>query len=189
MDCSKITAGLVAGECDKQPIAGTAGRVILLNYADIDKAASIMADNVLSEIHLKGAAKGYAYESLDDTTTGEFSLNKGTYFSNWQHDVTLRIFAKTAESKDFVNSLRAARVVAIVENHDTTNGGAVKYEVYGWDSGLELNEGTGSTEYADSVIYNLQVGSGELSKEGTIPKTFFNTDEQTTDLAIAAVLA
>ncbi len=61
-------------------------------------------------------------------------------------------------------------------------------EVYGWDSGLELNDLTASTEMADGVAYLFTVGSGTIAQEGSLPKSFFNTDEATTDAAVAALL-
>lgn len=189
MDCSKIVMGLQAVDCGKPAIAGTASRVVLLNYADVDRALSEEADNVISKIILKDAANGFDFYSLDNTTLGEVSINKGTYFSNWQHDLSLRIFAKNEDSKKFVNSLNGARVIALVENKEGGKDNDVKWEAYGWDSGLELNEMTSSTDMADLVVYQTKMGSGANSKESSLPKSVFDTDLATTETMIDALIA
>lgn len=176
MNCSKLTQKLQAVNCNKPAIAGTGARVILVNYSDIDRDLSKIDGNVITDIVLKNNANGCEYESIQNSTTGEYSLNKGTYFSNWQHDLTLRIFAKSEGSKAFVNNLNGTLVVAVVENKEPGEEGDVKYEAYGWDSGLELNEGTASTDMADLVVYTLKIGSGSNSKESSLPKSVFKED-------------
>lgn len=196
-NCSTITAALVAAVCDKQAQGGTAARVILINFKDIDKSLSEVTANVISEIVLQSLKKGYAFTSLEDSTVGDFALNKGTWFRNWNHNLPLRIFTKSEASKKFVNDMAGSRVVAIVENKEigkaTIGGvvtvGEVQYEVYGWDAGLELQEAVGTTDIADGVVYDLKLGTPEKSKEGSIPKSFFNTNIDTTEAAIEALIA
>lgn len=192
MDCSKITAGIIAADCAKPEISGTAGNVWLINYADIDRVLSILADNVITDLVLTDDAKAYVFESLTNGVLGETSINKGTYISNWQHDLTLRIFAKSEAAKKFVNSLNGARVVAIVETN-SLNGtgatlGATKYDVYGWSAGLELNEFTGTTDMADGIVYQPKLGSG-TAKEDSIPKSLFKTDLATTRALLDSLAA
>lgn len=196
LDCSKITTGFANESCGPTAIAGTAPRVILMSYSDIDKAASTFvagtapcADNrVLETIVLKDGAKAYEVDSLPNATVGEDTINVNTYNRTHQHNLTIRIFKKSEAAKCFVNQLTNARVVAIVENNDHGDDGDTKYEVYGWDSGLELNDLTVSTEMADGVAYLFTLGSGTLAQEGSLPISFFNTDEATTDTAIEALI-
>lgn len=191
MDCSKIKVGFEMAACGKPALAGTAPRVILLNYTDIDKAVSDMSatdENVIESIVLLAGAKGYEVDTLPNATVGEDTINKGTYTSTHQQNLTVRIFKKSAAAKKFVNGLTNARVVAIVQNNDRGVAGDTKYEVYGWDSGLELNDLTASTEMADNVPYLFTLGSGSVAQEGSLPKSFFNTDEATTDAAVDALL-
>lgn len=189
VDCSKITVGFTQDECLPPAIAGTGPRVILISYSDIDKANSVVTDNVISAIALKDGAVGYEVDSLPNATVGEQTVNVGTYVRTVQHNVTIRIFRKSEAAKKFVNGLLNARVVAIVENNERGENGEVKYEVYGWDAGLELNDLTASTEMADGVPYLFTIGSGTIAQEGTLAKSFFNTDEATTDAAIEALLS
>lgn len=197
MNCSDITANLIAAVCDKQAISGTGARVILINYDDIDRVLSEETANVLSAIVLKAGKKGYSFTTLEDAVVADFAMNKGTYFNSFNHNLPLKLFSKSELAKKFLNSALGSRIVAIVENKEigkqgigaVVATGEVKYEVYGWDSGLEALECTGTTEIADGVVYDLKFGTGEKSKETSIPKSFFDTDLATTETALTALIA
>lgn len=189
LDCSKIKTGFINQVCGKPAIAGTTARVILLSYSDVDKSKSVVTDNVISSLILKAGATGYEVDSLPNATVGSDTINAGTYLKTHQHNVVVRIFKKSEAAKKFVNGLTNARVIAIVENNDTGDSGDTKYEVYGWDSGLELTEITVTTEMTDGVAYQVTLANGTIAQEGSLPMSLFNTDEKTTDLMVDGLLA
>lgn len=189
LDCSKIKTGFTNQVCGKPAIAGTTARVILLSYSDADKSKSVVTDNVISSLILKAGATGYEVDSLPNATVGSDTINAGTYLKTHQHNVVVRIFKKSEAAKKFVNGLTNARVIAIVENNDTGDNGDTKYEVYGWDSGLELTEITVTTEMTDGVAYQVTLANGTIAQEGSLPMSLFNTDERTTDLMVEGLLA
>lgn len=189
LDCSKIKTGFTNQVCGKPAIAGTTARVILLSYSDVDKSKSVVTDNVISSLILKAGATGYEVDSLPNATVGSDTINAGTYLKTHQHNVVVRIFKKSEAAKKFVNGLTNARVIAIVENNDTGDKGDTKYEVYGWDSGLELTEITVTTEMTDGVAYQVTLANGTIAQEGSLPMSLFNTDEKTTDLMVDGLLA
>lgn len=189
LDCSKIKTGFINQVCGKPSIAGTTARVILISYSDIDKAKSVVTDNVISSLILKAGATGYEVDSLPNATVGSDTINAGTYLKTHQHNVVVRIFKKSEAAKKFVNGLTNARVIAIVENNDTGDNGDTKYEVYGWDSGLELTEITVTTEMTDGVAYQVTLANGTIAQEGSLPMSLFNTNEKTTDLMVDGLLA
>lgn len=189
LDCSKIKTGFINRVCGKPAIAGTTARVILLSYSDVDKSKSVVTDNVISSLILKAGATGYEVDSLPNATVGSDTINAGTYLKTHQHNVVVRIFKKSEAAKKFVNGLTNARVIAIVENNDTGDNGDTKYEVYGWDSGLELTEITVTTEMTDGVAYQVTLANGTIAQEGSLPMSLFNTDEKTTDLMVEGLLA
>lgn len=189
LDCSKIKTGFINQVCGKPAIAGTAARVILISYSDVDKPKSVVSDNVISSLILKAGATGYEVDSLPNATVGSDTINAGTYLKTHQHNVIVRIFKKSEAAKKFVNGLTNSRVIAIVENNDTGDNGDTKYEVYGWDSGLELTEITVTTEMADGVAYQVTLANGTIAQEGSLPMSLFNTDEATTDLMVDGLLA
>lgn len=189
LDCSKIKTGFINQVCGKPAIAGTTARVILLSYSDVDKSKSVVTDNVISSLILKAGATGYEVDSLPNATVGSDTINAGTYLKTHQHNVVVRIFKKSEAAKKFVNGLTKARVIAIVENNDHGDNGDTKYEVYGWDSGLELTEITVTTEMTDGVAYQVTLANGTIAQEGSLPMSLFNTDEKTTDLMVDGLLA
>lgn len=189
LDCSKIKTGFINQVCGKPAIAGTTARVILLSYSDVDKSKSVVSDNIISSLILKAGATGYEVDSLPNATVGSDTINAGTYLKTHQHNVVVRIFKKSEAAKKFVNGLTNARVIAIVENNDTGDNGDTKYEVYGWDSGLELTEITVTTEMTDGVAYQVTLANGTIAQEGSLPMSLFNTDEKTTDLMVEGLLA
>lgn len=189
LDCSKIKTGFINQVCGKPAIAGTTARVILISYSDVDKSKSVVTDNVISSLILKAGATGYEVDSLPNATVGSDTINAGTYLKTHQHNVVVRIFKKSEAAKKFVNGLTNARVIAIVENNDTGDNGDTKYEVYGWDSGLELTEITVTTEMTDGVAYQVTLANGTIAQEGSLPMSLFNTDEKTTDLMVEGLLA
>lgn len=189
LDCSKIKTGFINQACGKPAIAGTAARVILISYSDADKSKSVVTDNIISSLILKAGATGYEVDSLPNATVGSDTINAGTYLKTHQHNVVVRIFKKSEAAKKFVNGLTNARVIAIVENNDAGDNGDTKYEVYGWDSGLELTEITVTTEMADGVAYQVTLANGTIAQEGSLPMSLFNTDEATTDLMVDGLMA
>lgn len=189
LDCSKIKTGFTNQVCGKPAIAGTAARVILISYSDADKSKSVVTDNVISSLILKAGATGYEVDSLPNATVGSDTINAGTYLKTHQHNVVVRIFKKSEAAKKFVNGLTNSRVIAIVENNDTGDNGDTKYEVYGWDSGLELTEITVTTEMADGVAYQVTLANGTIAQEGSLPMSLFDTDEATTDLMVDGLMA
>ena len=189
MDLSQITAGLVAVSAARSAIAGTGSKVYLLSYTDINKATSVVTANVISSIVMQATKKGYIFETLDNSFDGSSDLVKGPYYSDFDHKLPLRIFTKTQAAKAFVESLKLARVVAIVENKEIGAAGELKYECYGWDAGLELTSMKTSTAMADKVVFELELGSGSKSKETSLPKSVFITSVTATETMLSGLIA
>lgn len=186
MDCGKITQGFVGGACGALPIGGTGTRVMLLNYSDVLKSTSEFDESTstISDIKLKSGAKGYLYETIENADEASATYSKGTYTSQYDHSVTLRIFKDTIEAKTFVNQMKDARVIAIVEKRGSGNN---KWEVYGWESGLKLSENTYSTTFTDNVAFAPVLASDDTSKETMLPYSFYTGSEEATEAAVLAL--
>lgn len=184
MDCSKITAGYVQ-DCEKVAKGGTGSKVFLFNLADIDKTDDDSGAEYIHDIILKEGKKGVIYESFDNSTEGTATLNKGAYISNYDHQITLRLFSKSEEARAFIGQIKQARVVAVVESRNAgTNG--FNYEVYGFESGLVLSENAISTTLTDGVAYSLVLKSDDTSKENYIPRIVEMTEANLTALCQSA---
>lgn len=189
MDCASELMNATAADCSNPAIAGLYGEVILLPYDSIDRAASSVTDDVISEIVMKATKKGYSFASFDNSSLGAVSLVQGTYRNTIQHDLTLRVFVKTEAIKKFVNAFVNARVVAIVKNKEMGVDGDTMYEAYGWDSGLKLNTLTSDTSMADGVVYELATGNDEISKEKSIQKSVWAGSLADTEEMLASLTA
>ena len=194
MNCSELTQGLIAAKCNSTETAGAEDKVYLLNFSDIDRQGSTVANNVITGIKLVKRNNvqmlGFAFEtfgkSLKDAGA---TFAKGTYSNMWQHNVTLRVFVKKEESKTFANQLAAgAKIVAVIKNRATGANGEVTFEAYGWDNGLELSESANTLEFADSVVYTLTLSSPEGTQEGSLPKSVFKTSVADTETMLEGLL-
>lgn len=189
MDCSDIISNIVGFDCKKKTAAGTSGKVYLINYADVDKASSIVVDNVVSQLVLKSGKYAYSAETADgNAVVGTATPNVGTYVTTVTHAVQMRLFIKDEATKAAVNRMLNARVVAIVENKDTNNP-ETHWEVYGYENGMKVSEGTITTEMTDGVVFDLTLSSTDNSTESSIAKSVWNTDTKTTEAMIEALVS
>lgn len=191
MDCSNIAANVVSAVCGTIAKSGAVGQVVyLINYKDIDRTASVVTNNVITDLVLKTGKNAYSFTTYDKSLNDSgATFNLGTYRNTWTHNVQLNIFTKNEVNKDFVNDLSAgARLVVILENKEHGDSGDVKYEAYGYDNGLVLTESASTIAMEDGVVYPLNVSSEETAQEGSLPKSVFKTDELTTDAMIQALL-
>jgi len=188
MSCVDLTKGLVANTCE-QPIGGSNGRVILMNFDDIDRAALTVASGQCTALSLKSGKKGYAFTGKDDANIGSFTYSKGKYFGSYEHKITLSDFVGGAEAYEFVHQVANARLVALVQNRDIGVAGAKKYTLYGLEAGLVMNADSGTTEMTDSVIGAIELTSSENSKEPNRPINLYKTDEATTDTLVEGLIA
>jgi len=189
LNCYEISADIVAAICQQPPTAGTGDVMYIMNFDDVDKANSTISSNVISSILMDSGKTAYSFSTIPDSVMGSSSVNVGTYFTTIQQDVILRAHAKTEAAKAFINNALGSKLMVIVQNREIGSEGEVKWELYGWDSGLEVTALESSTDMADETVYSLTVGSGERSKEGTLPKSVWDTDISTTEAMLASLLS
>lgn len=182
MDCGKISAGFVAGACGKLPIGGTGTRVVIMNHADIDTVTYSQDGGHITGITLKN--KAHLYESIENSSEGTATFNKGTYTSGYTHGVTLRIFKDSAAARAWINQMTDARIAALLEKRE--NGDA-KWEAYGLESGMKLNENSYSTTYADHVVAAPAFSSDDDSIESKMPMSFYTGTTDGTEEAVLAL--
>lgn len=184
--CAKIAKSLVLAACVSAAV-GLDTAIYIINFDDIDRSASQVSGNVISGITLKQGKFGYKYESARNAFEGNAPLNRGTYLNRFDHNIVLRVFSKTQEIKDELGKLANAKVVVIVENLDK-NTPETLFEVYGWDSGLEVTDYQAPTTDSDGVVATVTLNSPDNAKESDIPKSFYTTSETATRTALEALL-
>lgn len=187
-DFAKLSKDIIGANPAQTGAIGVDGEIILINYDDIDQALTVVTNGVITALILKNGAKAYKFSTHNKGVSAEATLSKGTYVSAWIHKLTTRIFSKDQDIKDSVESLKDGCFVAIVANKNNGNAGDTKYEAYGFYSGLEMSEGTATSEDADSIFYTLALSSNENSKEPKLPLSFFKTDITVTKAMVDALL-
>lgn len=207
ISCGKLSMGVVGLDCNNPLIMGVKPNAIIINHDDIDNdpAKTVIKDGVIEKLTLKSdpdptssagfvERKGFLAQTLNDGISTNTAFAKGAYYNGWDQNFTLRLFDNTNAVKDFVNQLSRSRVVVIVENkhvkyseltEEAKNRGEIRgetvYEVYGFYTGLELNEATRDSTDADTKGgYVLTLGCDENSKEPSLPISFFDKDLTTT---------
>lgn len=198
ISCGKLSMGVVGLDCNNPLVMGVKPNAIIINHDDIDIASTtISPDGIITSLVLKvdevddGSGvmervprKGFLAQTLNDGISTNVAFAKGTYYNGWDQNFTLRLFDNTPKVKKFIDQLAKSRVVVLVENNHVKYAdpadseekkGETVYEVYGFYTGLELNEATRDSTDADTKGgYVLTCGCDENSKEPSLPITIFD---------------
>ena len=183
--CGQISNNLELAACENSA-PGLDNELVLINFDDVDRSGSTVNGNVISALVLKDGKNGYHYTTERNGFDGDSPLNKGTYKTGFNHQIVARVFLRSQKNKDEINALAASRVIAVVKNNDTVNA-ETKYEVYGWDTGLVLNDFSAPTTDGDGIIYTLTLGTDENQRENQLPKSFYKESLAATETAFKAL--
>ncbi len=188
--CGKIDAGIVY-DCANPPTGGANDRLILMNFDDWQSGTiSYDVNNpLIIDGYTLGTGQGYAFEGQNDSVEPRVALVKGRYVDSFDHEVRFKVFNNDPSIKEQIMKLGQSKVVAIVQNNHKGASGNAAFELYGNDSGLELQELERILNDGDTMgAYNLLLRNSETSRPGTIPHTLFDTDFTTTVTNIIDVI-
>lgn len=189
-NCSPISAS-IAFDCAAPLLSGAGDTLILLPYDDIDRTLStIDATNksLMTNLVMKATKYGYKVEGVNFSNDVDVALAKTKYFNEYEHNIMFRIFKIDPTVKDWIEKLGHTRVCAIVENKVSAANLNHKWEIFGWDLGLEVLEMTRNQSDAETKgAYVIKIGCDETNKESKLPLTVFKTDATTTATMIAAL--
>lgn len=188
--CENILKGLSAFDCNT-PFGGTTGKVILINYDDIDRTALSIAEGNVTALALKTGKKGVVFEGAgNNANIGSFSFSQGTYGGGtYIHTLELRDFKGGADAYNFLEGLKQNNVVAIVETKYKGDDNKSAFTIYGLETGMRLSAHEGTTEFSDGVISTFTLASDENSPEPMPPINLLKTDYTTTQTLINSLIA
>lgn len=192
--CAKLAAGETGYDCNNPIVGGVEAEVLLINKDDIDYDLSIMASGILTDIILKTDKLGYLVGTLNKGIGSDNAVVKSTYRTMYDHNLEVRLFDNNPRLKMWLESLDQSKVVAIIKNNYIKQNptapevkGQTKYEVLGWNVGLEVLEGTSNKVDADlQGGHYRKLGCGE-TKETRLPISYFKTSLTVTDAAFEAL--
>jgi len=178
--------------CASPPVAGVNAVVKIINYDDIDRAATTFATGFTSEVidnlAIVEDAPVLTLQGYKRSNNPGFDLVKvENRPDKFTHLLEFIIFQLTKENKKALNQLtKGARIVVIVQNVYLGPDKGDAFEIYGFDTGLEIQTATRRLNDNDGVT-NVTMQSQDGEEEPNAPYTWLDTDYATTKAAFDAL--
>ena len=169
MSCGTITRGSQIAECDDLPEGGTRARLILINYADVDRY--LEEDGKIIDIILFAGKFGYEFTGFrNDVKKSEEAIKRETSKTRFVHAVGFVVYEVEQVQKTNVENIAKGRFVAIVENRGKDDD---SIEVLGRDCGLEIVAGQirNAHENGGLFVLNLTTPDNGVEYERRLPQT------------------
>ena len=181
----------IVGDCENPQCRGIEPNGIIINRADIDFANCVKDSsnrNIIKTLVLKTGKQGYSIVQSGSApfTGSQTAFTAGTYRNKFTKDVQFALLDHSADaSLNIIDQLANGTFVVILRNNYKGGDGKAKYEIFGYESGLRQTEGTRDP-------YSEDTEGGWLLKLQEVAPTsglfLYNTDEETTDVAVASLL-
>ena len=192
--CGGISIG-AEYDCVNPIVAGVDQRLILIDKEVFDRAIvtyDVALESLITDILLTGIGdSGFAFQGIRRSLNPQSAFVPATVTVGYDHQVTFQIFEIDQEQKDNIEKLGLAKVVAIIQNVNSTGNGDSVFEVFGKDVGLEMQAGAmrlnADIETNGSYTIDLKT-SDESGKEPKLPTSWFDTDFATTIAKVDALL-
>lgn len=187
MACDGIIDADILFDCDNGSIAGLEVNVVLVNSTDVDITnTTVNASNktLLDNFQLASSKTGYAFQGVKQVNSTAFELvKKDTGADKYKHTFNGVILNLSAANKlQLQNMSEGGKYVAVVERKWKGASNADAFEVYGLDSGLELNVVTYNSNENDGTA-TIELSSADGYEEPKVPMTLLETDYATTKTA------
>lgn len=183
MSCVNTLTDSFLRECAYKPKAGLEPDVWLVNLADIDKAVSQLATSgmLISTFALAAGKTLFKAEGAGNYPQGTVTLSQGDNGPNHIHGLTVRVLYYGEDERLQVKQMiDNGRFAAIVKKRDGGLSGELKYEVLGWESGMQVESMTWSSN-ENNGVRELVLATKEGEEESTDAKLFVDTDLATTE--------
>lgn len=146
-DCDGLITSGIERDCNtvNAPV-GVDKDLILVNYEDFDRTATLDANNIesddsnnnlmgLTNIQLKAGAVQHVFEGTDysviPNVTTEIREDGNAWFL---HSLAFTVYSKLSKDRKTLEDLGESRVIAIAKDRSTG-----LYEIFGVDQGLKLS--------------------------------------------------
>jgi hypothetical protein len=185
--CAKITVGS-AINCDAPISGGTGTRIVICNFDD-KGTATVGADGTISALALTGATVGYAFEGQKLSHHPSYELVKKPFINMFKHQIEFLVFEYNQTMKANLQKLAKGKVFAVVENNFQGTAGETAFEVYGYNTGLfleELKRDANDTDNQGAIT--LKLSSDENGLESVLPQALFITSYAASKVIVDALL-
>ena len=187
MACGTITADI---EIDCDPLTGgVAPTFYIANKDDILSSTLDTNPMLLEDITMKPTKNFFTIEGQLKSFEPKFTMVKGTYINQYEHEVAFLVFDISAATKQQILAMKDGSFVVIAENNHTGTTGESKYEVYGLGGGLRAEIQERTPQDAETLgAFKITLKTQEYAREGKPPLTLFDTDAATTATLITTLL-
>ena len=145
MNCDKLLALGISPDCDNPHIGGMEADGVIFNRADVDFDASTREKNIITNLALKSGKKGFEIFQIGNNpfTGSNSAFVAGTYINKFTHQVNFLIYDHSAECcEKIIDQLANGEFVVVLKNKHVGADSKSKYQVYGYEAGLKMTEGS-----------------------------------------------
>lgn len=187
--CRILDADFVLS-CDDKAQGGLENDVLLINRSDVDYSAiTYDAGNktIVTNFQLKSGKTGYLLQGVKQVNSTAYELVKQEFsFDTFKHTFNGVVLTPSSANKEQAEKLASGgKYVVIVNRKYKGASNADAFEIYGLESGLELETMTYNSKENNGVI-SFALSSAEGEDEPSMPKTLLETDYATTLTAFEA---
>jgi len=190
MACTDLLTDDILYDCADKPKRGIDGsKAVLINWEDIDFAATTKTDSTITDLVLKSGKTGYALEWYKDLGNANSSfVPSADAYEGFLHNFLARLSVPSAEMANRASELKAGRFVVVYEGKYKGTLNAEAFKVRGFGCGLKLSEMAENTlENSGSILFTLTTEDGDV--EDYPYHTFLETDYATSAATFAALFA
>jgi len=187
--CGILDADFVLS-CDDKAQGGLENDVLLVNRSDVDYSAitfSATNKTICTNFQLKSGKTGYLLQGVKQVNSTAYELVKQEFsFDTFKHTFNGVVLTPNSANKEQAEKLASGgKYVVIVNRKYKGADNADAFEIYGLESGLELETMTYNSKENNGVI-SFALSSAEGEDETALPKTLLETDYATTLTAFEA---
>ena len=187
LNCEEKLSADIIKDCDNAPKAGIEVNAVFINFEDIDKTASTIDganDLIITSLATLSTTSGYNLEGIKQTNGVGFELvKKEDSFDAYTHTFAGVILNPSAANKALLQELASGgRYVVVVEKKWKGADQADAFEVFGWDSGVEISTNIYNSKESDGVI-KFEMASADGYEEPKMSRNLLETDYATTLVA------
>lgn len=193
LNCEEKLSADIIKDCDNKPIGGLEVSAVLINFDDIDKAASTLDatnDLLITNLATVSTTSGFTLEGIKQTNGASFEfVVKEDTFDAYKHIFSGVILTPSASNKKSMAEVASGgRYVVVVEKKFKGADQGDAFEVLGWDTGMLISELVWNSKESDGVI-KFTLSSLDAYEEPEMTRNLLETDYATTKTAFDAKFA
>jgi hypothetical protein len=166
MGCAqkKVTTDILF-DCLNRPKKGIdSGFAVLINWDDIDLAASIVDGSKINDLVLKAGTSGVKIEWYKDLASANSAFTPSDEdVDGFTHNFLTRLPNSSADAADRANEMAGGRFVMVYETKFKGTDSLDAFKVAGWTYGLTLSEmATDTAANGGAPLYTLSNKADEF---------------------------